>query len=635
MLATVMPPLTELADRPSPAFLGVERSVTGKRWRERQGDARIGLAIAQRLGLPEVVGRVLAGRGIEPDAVERHLAPTLRDFLPDPSSLADMDVAAERLARAIQTGETIGVFGDYDVDGATSSALLLRFLAAVGAPTLLHIPDRRLEGYGPNLPALLALRQAGAGVVVTVDCGTTAHVPLAEAVAAGLDIIVVDHHAAEPSLPPVLAVVNPNRLDEDGSLGTLAAVGVTFLLVVAVNRALRRAGWYMADGVQGARQGTGQGTGPDLLQWLDLVALGTVCDVVPLTGLNRALVAQGIKVMAARRNPGLAALADAAAVSERLDAYHLGYVLGPRVNAGGRVGRADLGSRLLATTDPLEAAALAATLEAFNADRRSIEAEVLAQAIEAVEQAMAARGGTPPSMIFAAGEGWHPGVIGIVAGRLKERFNRPACVVAIENGIGKGSGRSVPGIDLGAAIIAARQAGLALAGGGHRMAAGFSVAIDQMTALESFLTGRFDAEALGDGQQPADLGLVPELGVDGALSPAAATPELVETLAGLGPFGAGNAEPRFVLPQMRILKADVVGQNHVRCILASPAGGDRVKAIAFRALDSELGVALLRAGGLPMHIAGHLRTDTWQGRTAVQLVIDDAAPVIAVESALP
>ena len=360
----------------APAFMGVAASLSGRRWRQRSGDDRLGLAIAQRLGVPEVVGRVIAGRGIPVEAVEQFLNPTLRGLLPDPSSLKDMDRAARRIADVVIASEPIAIFGDYDVDGATSSALLARFLGCLGVDVRCYIPDRRREGYGPNAAALLKLAEKGARVIVTVDCGTTAHAPLKIAAEAGISVIVVDHHAAEPALPPAHAVINPNRLDDDSGLGALAAVGVAFLLVVAVNRALRQAGYYDA----GRRE-------PDLLHWLDLVALGTVCDVVPLTGLNRALVAQGIKVIAQRRNPGLVALADSASVAERIDAYHLGYLLGPRVNAGGRVGKSDLGTRLLATDDPQEAAEIAAILEALNAERREIEAQVLAEAVSQVEGA--------------------------------------------------------------------------------------------------------------------------------------------------------------------------------------------------------------------------------------------------------
>ena len=581
-----------------PPLLGVGRSLSGKRWRQRGGDDRLGLALAQRLGLPEVMGRIIASRGVEAEAVDRYLAPTLRDCLPDPSRLKDMDEAVARLARAVEQGELIAVFGDYDVDGATSSALLQRYLSALGARVRLYIPDRRIEGYGPNSAAFARLQREGASLVVTVDCGTTAHQPLEDARAMGLDVIVIDHHAAEPKLPPAVALVNPNRLDDDSGEGSLAAVGVTFLVAIGLNRALRAAGRVV----------------PDLMQYLDLVALGTVCDVVPLVGLNRALVAQGLKIMAGRRNAGLVALADGASVSERLDAYHLGYVLGPRVNAGGRVGRSDLGCRLLSTDAADEARRLAFELEQLNGERREIEALVLEQAIAQVEHDGTGGG----AVVIAHGAEWHPGVIGIVAGRLKDRYNRPACVIAWEDGMGKGSGRSVAGIDLGAAIIAARQAGHLLGGGGHRMAAGFSLAQAALSGFAGFLGARIGAASEGTDWTP-------ELGVDGLLQIGAATPELCTMLAGLGPFGSGNAEPRFVLPGLRVVKADVVGTNHVRCILAAGAGAERLKAIAFRALETELGRALLQSGGAALHVAGHLRVDTWQGRNGVQLLIDDAA----------
>jgi len=444
------------------AFLGVERSLLGRRWRQRAADDRAALTLAQRLSLPEPIARVLAGRGIGAAEAEDFLNPTLRALLPDPLHLRDMAAAAARIAAAVMSGEPIAVFGDYDVDGATSAALLERFFAAAGVPIRVYIPDRLREGYGPNAPALLRLRAEGVGLVITVDCGTAAFEPLAAAAEAGLDVIVVDHHVAEPRLPRAAAVINPSRLDEESPHRQLAAVGVAFLLVVAVNRALREAGWYRLR------------CQPDLMQWLDLVALGTVCDVVPLTGVNRALVTQGLKVMARRANPGLAALADVSRLDERPNAYHLGFLLGPRVNAGGRVGEADLGVRLLTTPDPGEARALAERLDGYNQERQAIEARVLAEAIAAVE------GATAGSLAFATAPGWHPGVIGIVASRLKERYNRPAFVVALDGGIGKGSGRSVNGVDMGAAVIAAKQAGLLINGGGHAMAAGLTVATDRV-----------------------------------------------------------------------------------------------------------------------------------------------------------
>jgi single-stranded-DNA-specific exonuclease len=583
-----------------PAFLGVERSLSGRRWLARQGDERQALALAQRLGLPEVVGRVLASRGVGLDEAETFLNPTLRDLLPDPGHLKGMDVAVARLVKAIQNGETIGIFGDYDVDGATSSALLSNAISDMGGRARVYIPDRIKEGYGPNAPALLRLKEEGVGVVVTVDCGTTAFEALEAAHHAGLDMIVVDHHVGEAALPAALAVINPNRLDETSPHGHLAAVGVAFLLAVGLNRGLKQAGWY---------QGR---TTPDLMRHLDLVALGTVCDVVPLVGVNRALVVQGLKVMARRANAGLAALADVAGVREKPDSYTLGYVLGPRVNAGGRVGEAELGTRLLSTLDPAEAAMIAQQLDGYNKDRQEIEAAVLLDAIEQVE-------GRPDDgrpLLVAVGENWHPGVIGIVAGRLKERYGRVACVVALEGGQGKGSGRSVSGLDLGSAIIAARQAGLLLAGGGHAMAAGFTVARERLGEFADFLAGRLQAQLDGD--------LVPLLELDGALDAGAAGMELVETLSQVGPFGSGNPEPRFAIAGARIAKADVVGSGHVRLML-NGAGGKRLKAIAFRAADSEMGHALLSSAGVSFHLAGTLRVDTWQGNSSVQLIVDDAA----------
>jgi len=429
---------TAAATRPTPprdCVLGVERSLSGRRWEARLTDDRKSLALAQRLGVPELVARVLAARGVGLETAADFLAPSLRALLPDPSCLLDMDAAAERLYQALRDGERVAVFGDYDVDGATSSALLQRFLRALGVDLRVYIPDRLAEGYGPNAPALRRLATEGVRLAVTVDCGISAFGALEAAREAGLEVIVVDHHQAEMRLPPAAAVVNPNRLDQPGGLGQLAAVGVAYLLVVALNRLLRRSGWYAARALPE----------PDLLAWLDLVALGTVCDVVPLTGVNRALVAQGLKVMARRGNRGLAALCDVAGVAEPPGTYHAGFLLGPRVNAGGRVGEAGLGARLLATEDAGEAASIAARLDGYNAERREIERRVLDQAIEAIE----AEGGPGEALAFAAAEGWHPGVIGIVASRLKERYNLPALVVALDGALGKGSGRSVAGVDLG------------------------------------------------------------------------------------------------------------------------------------------------------------------------------------------
>ncbi|CAN5611923.1 single-stranded-DNA-specific exonuclease RecJ [soil metagenome] len=594
------------ARHPRAAFLGIESSLTGRRWAERLGDERIALAMAQRHGLPDAICRLLAAREVDLEGVPDFLEPTLRRFLPDPLHLKDMDLAIARLVRAVQQGERIVVFGDYDVDGATSSALLLRFFRSVGGNIGVYIPDRRKEGYGPNTPALLKLKEEGASVVVTVDCGVTAYEPLAAAKKAGLDLIVIDHHQAELALPDAIAVVDPNRIDDDSPHKQLAAVGVAFLLSVGVNRALREAGWY----------GTARPE-PDLRQWLDLVALGTVADVVPLTGVNRALVRQGLLVMQKRGNAGLAALADVARLREPPGAYHLGFLLGPRVNAGGRVGQADLGARLLSSDDPHEVGALALRLDEFNAERRAIEREVLDQAIARVEGLYGPdRKGLPAALIVES-EGWHVGVIGIVASRLVERYGRPAFVIGMDGGIGKGSGRSVRGVDLGAAVLAARQSGLLINGGGHAMAAGLTVAREQLPHLAAFLDARL-APQLGDAPS------VRELGSDAALAPGAATQELVAMIERAGPFGAGNALPRFALTGVRVDYAQPVGEGHVRCTLVGQQRA-RIEAIAFRAGQSALGPALLDPARPILHVAGALRIDRYNGRESVRLQIDDAA----------
>ncbi|MEE9299757.1 MAG: single-stranded-DNA-specific exonuclease RecJ [Alphaproteobacteria bacterium] len=590
--------MSETAERDG--FLGVERSICDRRWRVRPGDERLALALSQRLELPDIVGRLLAARGIDLDSAESFLNPTLRTVLPDPSELLDMDMAAARIARAVTQGEGIAIFGDYDVDGATSSAVLLRFFRAVDAHASVYIPDRQKEGYGPNAPALLKLKAEGAGVVVTVDCGTTAFEPLATAKEAGLDVIIVDHHVAEPELPARFAMINPNRLDETRTLGNLAAVGVAFLLAVAVNRELRRIGWFR------------ERAEPDLLEWLDLVALGTVCDAVPLTGVNRAYVTQGLKAMTMRRNVGLCALSDTAGLDQPPNAYHLGYVLGPRVNAGGRVGNANLGVRLLTTDDREEALVLAHRLEELNQERRAIETRVLA---EASAEAEAKLGAAP--VLLVAGEDWHSGVIGIIASRLAQRYERPTAVVSLAGETGRASARSVAGVDLGAAVTAARQAGLLVHGGGHPMAAGFTVERAKLPALEAFLIERL-------GPSVASAGADRALSIDGALAVSAATPEFITLLERVGPFGNGNSEPRFALPDAQIMRAEVVGSDHVLCRLSGREGG-RLKAIAFRSAGTPLGRALLEGAGGTLHIAGHLRIDNWQGSHRAQLLIDDAA----------
>ena len=589
------------------AFLGVTSSITGRAWRPRLADDGAALALAQRAGVPEIIGRVLAARGVAYADAEAYLNPSLRGLMPDPSSLKDVDRASARLAQAVIEGERVTVFGDYDVDGAASAALFKRFFESVGGRLEIYVPDRISEGYGPNTPALLRMAKSGVRVVVTVDCGTLAFEPLAAAAEAGLDVIVVDHHVAEPRLPRALAVVNPNRLDEANACGQLAAAGVAYLVVVALNRALRRAGWYE------------RRPEPDLLEWLDLVALATVCDVVPLTGLNRAFTTRGLAVMARRANLGLAALADIADLGGPPRATHLGYALGPRVNAGGRIGRSDLGARLLTTGDAGEARALAETLDRLNAERRAIEAMVHEAALAKIE---ARHGADLPSAIVVAEGGWHPGVVGIVASRLVERYGRPAVVIGLDAGVGKGSGRSVARVDLGAAVTAARQAGLLINGGGHPMAAGLTVAEDGVAALESFLIDRVARAA------PRRQSRVLEL--DGALASGAATPDLVDLLDRAGPYGAGNPEPRFAVAKARVVHADIVGTAHVRCVLAGEDGG-RLRAIAFGAAERPLGLALLKRGAGALYVAGHLRADEWRGARRVQLHVDDAA--MATESA--
>ncbi|GAB5467873.1 MAG: single-stranded-DNA-specific exonuclease RecJ [Rhodospirillales bacterium] len=582
-------------------LLGVAESLTGQAWRQRPFEERTALAMSQRLGLSDLVARLLTQRGIGPDEAEAFLTPRLRDSLPEPLDLKDMDRAVARLTRAIQAEEPVAVFGDYDVDGATSAALLQRFFAALGQELRVYIPDRLREGYGPNVPALRQLAAEGRRVVITVDCGTTATEALSEARDLGLDVLVIDHHVAEAALPPALALVNPNRLDDDSGAGTLAAVGVVFLLLVALNRALREAGHYGGDRAE-----------PRLMQWLDLVALGTVADVAPLSGLNRVLVAQGLKVIQARRNGGLAALLQVAGLEQSVSAGQLSFQLGPRVNAGGRVGQADLGARLLACDDPLQAQGLAQELDRLNRERQEIEAAVLADATASVEQ-----GPAPSGMVVAAGEGWHAGVIGIVAARLRERFGLPALVLALEGDLAKGSARSVPGFDLGGLILKARAEGLLLAGGGHRMAAGLTVARDRLPALTDFLQAAATADLERQGYRPS-------LEIDAVV--AAANLDLVEGTQSLAPFGVGNPQPRFVLPSQRLALVEIMAERHLRLRLQGEGGQD-LRAVAFRAMEGPLGEALLAARGRRLHMAGRLERDAWRGGDAVQLLLEDAAEV--------
>lgn len=586
-------------------------SLSGRSWQWRGGNMDLaGGPEASAGGLDDdLITQILLSRGVERDDLARHRTPTLRNFLPDPSIFHDMDKAAERLADAVITGETVTVYGDYDVDGATSAALLIRLLRLLGHDARYYIPDRLLEGYGPTGEALVRIGEDGSSLVVTVDCGAMAHEALDMAHAAGLDVIVVDHHKCSPELPRAIALVNPNRLDEEGPAaehGHLAAVGVAFLLGVALLRTLRGRGWF-ANRAE-----------PDLLSLLDLVALGTVADVAALRGLNRAMVAQGLKVMARRENVGMAALIDASRLGRAPSCSDLGFALGPRVNAGGRVGESTLGVRLLTSDDPEESAALAAQLSRHNDERRGIE-----QAVQEAAEAQIA-GQHNRAVLVLSGRGWHPGVIGIVAGRIKEKSGKPSLVIALDdeagpNGLsGKGSGRSIPGVDLGAAIIAAREAGLLVAGGGHAMAAGLTIAQDRIEQFAEWLDERLGAEILATrGRQ--------NLLLDLAVAPGGLTPDLVETLESAGPYGSGWPAPRVAVGPVWRVKADIVGTDHVRLILRGRDGAS-FKGMAFRAANSEMGQALLHSPrDRALWLAGRARIDDWGSRRQAELHIDDAA----------
>jgi len=588
-------------------FLGVEQSATGRVWRDRldeRGNLRA-LSIIQRHALPEILARVIAGRGIEPDEVEAFLDPTIRRLMPDPSSLTAMDDAARRIADAVMRNEKVTIFGDYDVDGATSSALLASFLRLAGLDPVIYIPDRIFEGYGPNVPAIRALAERGTRLLVTVDCGTTSHEPLAEAAKLGLDVVVIDHHQADEQLPPAVAVVNPNRLDDLSKLGHLAAVGVTFLVLVAVNRELRTRGYWTAARPE-----------PDLLDLTHLTALGTVADVVPLRGLNRAFVAKGLIAMRRREHAGLTALMDVARLAGPPEPWHLGFMLGPRINAGGRIGRADLGAQLLMLDDPVEAARIAAELDRLNRERQAIEQQTIA---EAEAEAMAALGiEEKGAVVVTAGQGWHPGVVGLVAARLKEHYGRPAFAIALEpGGIGTGSGRSITGVDIGAAVRHAVATGLLIKGGGHAMAAGVTIAPDKLAAFRAYLE-----ETLHESVEAArheDC-----LDIDGALSAAGATVAMLNDIGRAGPFGAGQPEPVFALPSHTIAYAEEVGQAHVRARLRA-GDGAMLNAIAFRAAGKPLGNALIANRGRNVHAAGALSIDRYQGDERVQFRLMDLA----------
>ena len=587
----------------SPAFLDVTSSFHGRRWAARLDEAgtREALAMVQAHGLADVLARVLAGRGVTAEGATRHLAPRLRDLMPDPSTLREMDAAVARLADAIERSEHVAIFGDYDVDGACSAVALAQFLERFGAKARIHIPDRIFEGYGPNSEAIGMLHGEGASLLVCVDCGTASHEPLAEARRLGMDVVVLDHHQAPEKLPDINALVNPNRQDDLSGLGTLCAAGVTFMTLVAVNREVRR-------------RGLGE---VDLVPALDLVALATVADVVPIQGLNRAFVAQGLKVMRGRGRPGLAALFDKARLDRPPEAWHLGFLVGPRINAGGRIGDAGLGARLLGTADEGEATRIAETLDHLNQERQAIEQIML---LEAEAQALGTVGidEDQGSVLVTAHADWHPGVVGLVAARLKERFQRPAFAIALGvNGEGTGSGRSLPGVDLGKAVRQAVDAGLLVKGGGHAMAAGLTIKADRIDEIRAFMDERLAGDVA---RARADRALK----IDAAMTAASATPALLAEIEAAGPFGQGNPEPVFAFPSMQVLDVVEVGRGHLKLRLA---GGDgaRLSAVAFRVAGTPFGQALSTSKGEKLHVCGHLALDHWGGRHSVELRLSDAA----------
>ena len=586
---------------------GVARSFSGRRWRLALGNESVARDLMQNLSLSPVLAHLLAARGVSEAEAADYLHPTLRKFLPDPSTLKDMDTAVARVAAAITSGERIAIFGDYDVDGSVSSALASEFLSALGAAPRIYIPDRMTEGYGPSAPAMQLLKEEGASLVITVDCGASGGAAFEKARAIGLDVVVLDHHRVGHA-PDALAHVNPNGPGDESGLTYLCAAGVTFLFLVALNRHLRDSGLY------------GDRAEPDLRCLLDLVALATICDVVPLTGVNRAFVRQGLGQLAKLARPGLKALADVAKAAAPFTAYHLGFVFGPRINAGGRVGRSSLGADLLIAQALEQAQEHAQQLDLHNRERREIEKTILEEAI-----VMATTQDNAP-FLLVANDGWHPGVVGIVAGRLKERFARPALVAGFEGGMGRGSARSIPGIDIGALVRGAREAGLIEAGGGHAMAAGFSLMADQLGPFREFLQGAF-AHNLNV-EVGAALDAVGELELDAVSAPAAATSALLQDLAAAGPFGAGNPEPLLGFADVTVAFADLVGGDHVKMRLVG-GGGARLDAIAFRAAGTVLGEGLLRARGQKIHVAGRLRADSWNGQDRVQLQIEDAAAATA------
>ena len=606
MSPTLLAPDPKPGTLPRRLFLGVEQSVLGRAWRDRldleaQGHAQ---AISQQLGHPDLLARVLAGRGVQAQDCAAFLDPTIRALMPDPDVLVGMETLVARLVEAIQRGDTVAIFGDYDVDGACSSALLATFLQACGCPFIIHIPDRLFEGYGPNVDAIRGLAAAGAKLLVTVDCGTTSFEPIAEAQELGLDTLVIDHHQAPEVLPPAHAIVNPNRLDDLSGLGHLCAAGVVYMVIVALNRALRQRGFW-----------TPERPAPDLLAELDLVALATIADVVALKGLNRAFVAKGLAVMRARGRPGLRALFDVARADGPPRPYHLGFLIGPRINAGGRIGDAALGAKLLMMRDETEAARIATELDRLNSERQAIEVTTLA---EAEAEAIFALGlEEQGACVVTAGEGWHPGIVGLVAARLKEKFRRPAFAIAMNGKLGTGSARSIPGVDLGRIVRAAVDDGLLVKGGGHAMAAGLTIDRDRLVDFRAYLEERL-------GEIVARARASDSLSVDAAVTAGGATPDLIRMLEQAGPYGQGNPEPVFVLPAHRLTRATPVGKGHIK-VRAVAGDGAGIEAIAFRAAESPLGQALQKNVGSAVHLAGTLSLDRWGGSERVQMRIVDLA----------
>lgn len=585
-------------------FLGVRRSATGVSWEHRLSERQdmLALAIAQGHGVPDIVARVLAGRGVLPEDAERFLDPTIRDLLPDPASLTDMGKAADRIAEAIQLGEKVAIFGDYDVDGASSSALMKRFLAHFGIESEVYIPDRIFEGYGPNPDAMRELIGRGARLIVTVDCGTNSAASIDAANEAGADVVVLDHHQVGGPLPNARAVVNPNRDDDLSGQGHLCAAGVVFLALVQTAKVLRE---KLPDEPR-----------PDLLSMLDLVALATVCDVVPLTGVNRAFVVKGLQAMRQQNNVGLTALARVARIGEPLNNFHLAFLLGPRINAGGRIGDAALGSKLLATDDPVEAGTIAETLDRLNQERQAMETEMLAEARAEADAEIGA--GPGPAVLVTANTTWHPGIVGLLASRLKDHTRRPAFAIAFNgSGLGTGSGRSVSGFDLGRLVREAVDAGLLVKGGGHAMAAGITVERAKLGELRGFFEARAAADVFRLQSEESLL-------IDGALAAEGATLALVEGLERAGPFGAGHVAPIFVLPRHRIADVRVIGTGHIRIDLRSESGG-RLQGISFRSAETPLGDFLFKNRDKTLHVAGTLSVNHWNGNRTVQLRVIDAA----------